>query len=353
MDFLPTSAIMFGSTHPDEWEKVDPFNQTPVSGVETFGTMKDLSPVEPFAIGMTLLEVMTGRGSFGREITSKSAMQGADKMALGLAGFLMPPMIQKYGMRLNGPGGWHDMSDIFEANGGQATLPKSQTATMFGLAMAGVTALGAARLPGVGAKAAGYGAKTLLSAGIAGTSGAMAGAELNNRRLMSDLGIVKDAYTNQPGDHTMDFFFNTFMGVNKSWKSNSAAGVANVERRERRFTEGRKTTLKGLMDALRNGSESRAISYLGEAQKSFALQYANTEVGGQKFLEWKERNLRNIARTPQMQGVSVEDLILRINAYKDLIQNSTSKVHRQNLSLLETELTMRKMEKVKGLKLVK
>jgi hypothetical protein len=347
LDFLPTSAAVFGSTHPHEWEKVDPFNGVPAPGKEVMGTIKDLSPVEPFAIAMPLVELAAGRGSFGREIETKSGWDFANKAALGLYGMLMPPMIQKYGMRVEGEGGVYKMADIHEANGGQQTLPRSQTATFFGLSMAGLTAMGARKLPGATA------AKTLGAAATAGIPGAMAGSQLNTRRLMTDLGIMRDPYTNEYNDRTMDFFFNTFMGVNKSWKVSPKTAIANEERRNKRFQEIRKSSLKSLMDSMRNGSESMAVAAAGEAYKTFQLQWADSPKADEEYLKWLERNVKNIGKTPQMRTVSEDELTFRISALKDVFKKTKVKFVGQRLAEMEAELHMRRASKAKNLKLTR
>ncbi len=345
LDFLPQSAMMFTTTHPHEWEKLDPMSNVPTSGREATRTAFDMSPMEPFAIAMPLIELASGRGSFGREIETKSSMEWANKLALGLYGFMMPPMMQKYGMKIEGPGGAYvPMADIFTANGGQMTLPKSVTAGMAGLTMGGLTFLGART--GLGASLP----KAAMAAATAGIPGAMAGAEINTRRLMTDLGVMDDPYTNKRGDWTMDFFFNTFLGANKSWKVSTSQAIAAEERRHTRFDKMRTSALKEYMDGLRHGQESKTLAARAAIYKSFVLQHADVDQADQKMIAWDERVMGLLLKTPQFRSISKDNLETRIAAFKEMLRLEKSKFKAQILSELETELQQRRMNKAIKLK---
>jgi hypothetical protein len=321
-------------------------NGVPAGGRDVARTAYDMSPVEPLAIAMPLIELASGKGSFGREIEAKSGMEFANKLALGLYGFVMPPVVQKYGMRLAGPGGAElPMADIFDANGGQMTLPKHVTAGFMGLSMAGLTFLGAKT--GLGASTAKAGAAALT----AGIPGAMAGAEINTQRLMTDLGIKKDPFTNQSGDWTMDFFFNSFMGANRSWKVSASQAIANEGRRDARFAEMRNASNKEFMDAMRNGSESKAMSAMGAVYKLMHLEYADAELADKKFMDWAERQIKRLSWTPQFRNISSQMLESKIAAAKDMMRTSKSRFHRQRLSEMETERDQRRFSGAVNLKI--
>lgn len=349
MDFLPTSGLFFTTTHPSEWAKLDPFNPEPTTGMEVARTAYDMNPIEPFAIAMPLIDLAAGKGAFGRPIETKSGFEHMNKLALGLFGFMMPPALQKYGMKLEskGAGAYVPMAETFEANGGQMTLPKGVTATFAGLSTAGLTFLGA-RSKAIGATKS----AARLAAATSGIPAAMAGAEVNTRRLMTDLGIMNDPYTNQKGDWTMDFFFNTFVGANKSWKVSTASSIDADNRRGKRFAESRAISQKNFMDALRNGADSKMIASAGEAYKTFQYEHVDSELADKKYMEWLERNMKSLKSTPQFASISEEMLKSRMILVKDELRTSKSRFLRQKLAEMETELQMRRLRKAARLKIV-
>lgn len=349
LDFLPQSALFPSSLHPHEWEKVLPTGAggTPTPGIEAFQTAKDLTPVEPFAVFLPLLDLYSGRGSFGQEIQAKSGVSFASKMALGLMGHLSPPILQKYGMRLPGPGGaLVPMGDTLDKNGGQMTLPKGVTATLGGLSMAGLTFLGARA--GLGAKGAGLAASTLLS----GTMGAAAGSEVNTRRLMTDLGIMPDMRTQQYGDWTTDFLANSFFGVNKSWKVSPGQAIYNQNLRSKRFSELRKVSVKELRDGISSSDPGAARSAIAEIYKTYIYEHGDTQAAQREFMEWAQRTTKSMQGLPIYSGISEERLLSQIGSLRAANDEKT-KIRRQTLAELRSELQQRQLRKAGGLTVVK
>jgi hypothetical protein len=348
MDFLPQSSLFPSSMHPHEWEKILPsaMGGSPTPGVEAFQTAKDLTPVEPFAVFLPLLELYSGRGSFGQEIQSKSGVSFASKMALGLLGHLAPPVIQKYGMKLEGPGGAIiPMGDIHEANGGQMTLPKSVTATMYGLAAGGLTFMGGRG--GLGLKGAQLAGATALAGGTAG----LAGGEINTRRLMTDLGIMPDPRTQEYGDWTMDFLANSFFGLSKSWKVSPGQAIYNQNLRSKRFMEIRKVSVKELRDAINSGSESDARASIAEIYKTYVYEHGDTQAAMREFMAWGSRTMKSLKGLPIYAGISEERLLGQISALREANAEKT-KIRRQQLAELRAELQRRQLSKASGLKVV-
>lgn len=349
LDFLPQSALFPSSIHPHEWEKVLPSGMggTPTPGAEAFQTAKDLTPVEPFAVFLPLLDLYSGRGSFGQEIQAKSGISFANKMALGLLGHLAPPVIQKYGMKLEGPGGaLVPMGDTHDANGGQMTVPKYVTSTLFGLSAAGLTFLGARG--GLGARGAGLIGSTALSGGV----GAMAGAEINTRRLMTDLGIMPDPRTGEYGDWTLDFLANSFFGLNKSWKVSPGQAIYNQNLRSKRFGEMRKVSVKELRDAIGAERRGAALSALAEIYKTYVYEHGDTQAAKREFMDWGQRTIKSMEGLRIYSGVSEERLLGQISALRAANEELT-KIRRQQLAELRAELQQRQLRKASGLKVVK
>jgi hypothetical protein len=356
MDFLPQSALFPASLHPHEWEKLLPTGMTggsPTPGKEWLQTAKDLTPVEPFAVFQPILDLYSGRGSFGTEIEAKSGIAFANKMALGLLGHLAPPIMQKYGMKLPNGNAFVPMADAFTKNGGQMTLPKYVTSTFGGLALAGLTFMGSK------GHMAGKAGQALLSAkgsvgaatALSGTMGAMAGAEINTTRLMTDLGILADTRTGQKGDMTLDFMANSWFGLNKSWKSSAEQNIYNESLRSKRFAEMRKVPVKGLRDAIAQGSESRAKSAIGEIYKLYGLEHANTEVAMSEYMKWAQRTSKSMEGLKIYQGLSEDRIMGQMQALR-AGNAEKSKINRQTLAELRTELEQRQLRKAGGLTVV-
>lgn len=342
MDFLPQSTMFLSSLAPHQWEKVNPFGDAPTGGIESFRAAKDLMPIEPFAVAMPILDLYAGRGGFGQELEARSGISLANKMALGLLGFVSPPVLQKYGMKLEGPGGVHiSMKDIHENNGGQMTLPRAATATFGGLVGAGMAFMGTKRL----------GVPSGAATALAGTIGTMAGAEANTRRLMTDLGILGDPRTGETGDWTLDFFSNSFMGLNKSFKVTAKQAEFNQAIRRRRFEPIRKVATREFTDSLKAGSESSAKVALSEVYKTFLYEWGDAEKATQHTNAWMQRQIQGLNKLPMFRGLSEEWLMNRISALNSLGPEKT-KMHQQQIIELMTEMRMHAFNKGRSLKIV-
>jgi hypothetical protein len=349
MDFLPQSALFPSSLHPSQWEKVIPSGMggAPVLGRESAMTAKDLFPVEPFAVFTPLLELYAGRGSFGREINdAKSGIDYAGKMALGLLGHLSPPIMQKYGMKLDDSNGNPiEMAEIFESNGGQSTLPRAITATFGGLALGGLSFLGAKSGLGVAAKTAAG------SAALAGAIGAGAGHSINMSRLMEDLGLNPNPRTGQMGDMTLDFVANSFFGLNKSWRSDPLQAEYQQTLRNKQTAELRASSVKQFRDAITNGRASSAAAILAEIKKTYIYQYGDTKIADVEFIEWSQRMMRDIGSLPIYGGVSEKELVMRINALR-AANAEKYKMQRARLAENRAEFLRRQLKKANGLKVM-
>lgn len=344
VDALPQSGLFPASLSPLEWAKLGKEG----GGVEAFKTAKNLSPVEPFAMLMPLLDVWTQRGAFGQEIPTTGIGQSFNKMALGLLGFVSPPLIQKYGMKLEGPSGNPiAMADIFEANGGQATLPKALTATFWGLSMGSLAYAGAGKLPiplsGGARIAAGLGMGALATS---------AGMEMNSRRLMQDLGIFGEPHTGKYGEWTMDFLMNSFFGTAKSWSLNPAQSQFNQTMRSNRFEEMRSVLNRDFRDGAENGMESKMISAASGIRQSFLFEYGNTEIADRKFIEWQEMRFKELMKNPAFAGLSEEQMLIRFGALREA-NDTKSKAYNQEMNAVQAALLQKRAQKTRNTKLVR
>lgn len=344
LDFLPYSSLVPTSVHPHEWEKLNPMSDVPAPGMESLRTAIDLSPVEPFAIAKPIMELASGRGAFGAEIKAKSGIHMANKMALGLLGFISPPILQKYGMNLSTPDGFYRMRDVHDANGGQMTLPWQTTATLGGVLGSTLTFLGAKRL----------GAPTglaLSAAGVAGTVGGMSGGAVNTRRLMTDLGILPSPQTEEYADPTLDFWVNNWLGVGKSWKASPNQALFNQKLRAKRFAPYREVLTREWDDAILTGSASTAKAVSAAVYSSFELEWGSADVGQRKFAEWLERRMKRMNRLPMFRDFSDDWVDQQIKIMVEMGPEK-AKIHHQQLVALMTELRMHRFGKAKGMKIV-
>jgi hypothetical protein len=344
-DFLPQSAIFPGSTHPRAAHTANPFSED-VPGGEWLRAVTDMSPVEPFAVLMPLIDTYQGRGSFGEEIPSVGGGV-VSKMAMALMGFLSPPMMQKYGMKIEGPQlNPIPMSQVHENNGGRMTLPKNITATFGGLASAGITFMGGKY--GMGLKGAALAAPTAL----AGVMGATAGKEVNVRRLMTDLGIMGDPVTHKKGNWTLDAVANNFFGTAKSWPADAPRKIVEDGRKRRHFSEIRGQIVRDITDSMLTKRSSEAKYHFSRLYENHLSEWGNAEVAFEKTLESIEAINNSWSKTPQYRGMSKEWVESRIAALRASKEELT-KIERQELAELKALNQKQQMDAARNLKITK
>lgn len=352
MDFIPHLALAPSSTSEYQLAKANPFSDEPKTGIEWFRTSLDLLPVTPFAVGMPLLELYSGRGSFGEEIQGKGAGNYFAKTALGLMGFVSPPMMQKYGMKINGPeGNPIDLADIHERNGGLMSHPKGITATFFGIAAAGLTALGGRRLQAL------KGITNLSTAGVAGLAagaglfGGTAGYAVNSTRLFSDLGIIEDPSSKRKGNHSLDFLARNFFGVSKSFPGSEQNRVRAERERFVAFEDIRKMYGKDMYAAVARNDIPSALRIATEVRNSFMHEYGNVPEADLRFREYMKGIQEGMPKSPEFRTISDEELMIMIEASK-AAGDEKNKFQEQYVRALQAELTKRKMMNFQGLSIV-
>lgn len=255
-------------------------------------------------------------------------------------------------MKLEGPeGNPIAMADIFEANGGQGTLPKALTATFWGLTLGGLTALGTKGLAlGAAGKTLSAGSRAASTA-VAAAAGVMGGAEMNSRRLLTDLGIRGDPRTGEAGEWTMDFLLNNFFGTSKSFKASPGQGEFNLILRQGRFEEQRTVLNKSFYDAARNGSESEMLGAASAIRQTFLYQWAETETADAKFNEWMTRTFRTLQKNPAYASVPEDYLMVRLAALRET-QVAKTEAHRKQIREVMAQVYQKRAGKTRNTKLV-
>lgn len=390
LDWMVTQTLDIGTHSQDVLRKLDPFNETPWSGAETFGAALDVSPVAPLAVAMPIINTALGRDSFGEEMDTSDGVSGmASNMSKAFIGFLSPPMLQKYAMKMGGADGNPvEMAEIFEKNGGQATLPKLLTATVAGLAVGGLTFMGTRNLDtsrklasGVAAAAyqtakaarrvkpgsllaktpktfpvlAGVGKGDKIAAAGMGTVAALAGSEVNVRKLSEDLGLSRNPHSMQPGDPGLDFFTNNFLGM-KSWKAGNSNNALPRREHKMAYTHARTKVNKNITAYV---SDNNISGIKGEVRKMYQLfkqQYIDDpSVALEKFNAWKERIYKTMAKNPAYSTYSNDELereLLKMRAKTKAAVGEANKVMQKALDEMKTESLMRGLRNAKGLTIV-
>ena len=276
MDFLP-------------WASLQPKSKALEAEPHNMRSAMDLSPMEPMSILMPLMDVFMGDAGYGQEIPVTGMSDSVSKAVLGFAGFLAPPMIQKYGMRVGGPDtGFFDLADA----GGR-----------LGAVVLGATA---GAVGGIGGGAGGVAA----GAAAGGVAGLMTGA--NTSRLEEDIGIRASTSTGEPGNWIYDVVMNQWLGA-KAWKSTPEQRIFNEQLRNRRFSEARRVWQKDLDSSLMNGDEDMFNRSVGEISRSFTMEHMNPMEASRKTGEYFQRRLDKIGQHPRLKGMSVEQLESELN----------------------------------------
>jgi hypothetical protein len=310
MDFLPQSALMASSSSPF----AEPQNN--------MRQIIDLSPLEPFSVLRPLFDVAYGQGSFGEPIISDGPGQSIGKAALGLLGFLSPPVIQKYGMSLRSPN-----NQIMPT---ESILGFDVDAGTVG-AVTGVAA-GAGLGLMTGSAAIGAGAAAI---------GGLAGSQVNVNRIFTDMGLQEDARTGKPGNIVYDFLLNSFSGVSKSWKATPQQRLLNESIREGNFQEIRTMYTKNLRQASFSGNEGEVNESLQRVFNTFIMQYDDPAQAQLKFTEWANRQLDAIGTLPRLRGFSRDELEMKLMQASKFAAENRSRYARQQVLAIQEEILLR------------
>lgn len=301
MDFLPWSSLMASSTSPE---------------AEPFGMRQwlDLSPVEPFAVLMPLVRLAMGRGSFGEELLVNSNTDAVGKSVMQMFGFIAPPLIQKYGLRVGEPKtGFFNLAD----SGGR---------------------LGAMAAGGLIGAAGG-----VSGAAIGATTGLLTGA--NTTRLEEDLGLRQNSRTGERGNFVYDILLNSITGMGKSWKATPEQRLFYENLRRDRFLKKRRVAQKNMDAAIMNGDEEMFNRSLGQINRTFMAEYFDPNEATVKFGEYADRRLDKLGLHPRLKGWSQEQLRARLWEAVEFAKENRSKAADDLVQALHKELLLRELAK--------
>jgi hypothetical protein len=270
MNFLPHSTFMLASNSIDFGGEYLPFK-------DIRGAIEQ-TPAEPLAILKPLVSAFSGETPQGEPVGSGTLGSGVAKSLAGMLGFLAPPLLQKYGMKLTTPDVpiWGD--------------PTGMT---------------------------------------------------NMSRFLTDTGQAVDPMTGRPGSMGQDFLLNNF-GAWKSYAASGAQQLANEARADSHLETIRNNLTKNLKYHLENQNEKDVVSILSNVQATFANQYVYDPLLAQnKYTEWLERHAETIGRHPKLRAWSAEELIARLQEAGELAGYARSHARTKLLEALRNEIMLK------------
>jgi hypothetical protein len=269
LDFLPHSTFMMTTNSVDFGGEYLPFK-------DIRGALEQ-SPAEPLAILKPLVSAFSGETPHGAPVGSGTVGSGLAKTVAGMIGFLAPPLIQKYGLKLTTP-----------------DVPLWGEPT-------GIT---------------------------------------NVSRFLTDTGQAIDPMTGRPGSMSQDFLLNNF-GAWKSYASTGEQQLANEAMADRNMEQIRNNLTRNLKYHLENQNEKDVVRLLSSVQATFANQYVYDPMLAQnKYTLWLERHAKTIGRHPKLRGWSQEELIARLQEAGELAGYSRSSARNKLLETLRNEIRL-------------
>jgi hypothetical protein len=270
MDFLPHSTFMMTTNSVDFGGEYLPFK-------DIRGAIEQ-APAEPLAILKPLVAAFSGETPYGAPVGSGTVGSGLAKTFAGMVGFLAPPLIQKYGLKLTTPDVplWGDPT--------------------------GVT---------------------------------------NVSRFLTDTGQAIDPLSGRPGSMSQDFLLNNF-GAWKSYASTGEQQLANEAMANRNMEQIRNNMTRNLKYHLENQNEKDVVRLLSNVQATFANQYVYDPLLAQnKYTQWLERHVKTIGRHPKLRGWSEEELVERLEEAGKLAGYARSSARTKLIETLKNELALK------------
>lgn len=268
LNYVPHSSFFIKSNSPD--------TQT--------SDFMDVVPAEPLSILRSILDVTTGKGSYGEEIASKGPVDTMSKVIAGMIGFLSPPIIQKYGFRTTTP----DVSLTSLIGGGGLGIDPT-----------------------------------------------------NISQLQIDSGQWLDPRTNKPGNFTYSGLLNN-LGVIKSYVGSPAQMGANKMREDKYAEQVRSYLAKNLNYYTKNGNNDAAAAVLKDIMATFSMQHAGNGYEAQKkYSQWLERNKKTLWQDPRLRTLAMPDFERMVNEAGRFSAESRGVVSQKLLNALRTEINLR------------
>jgi hypothetical protein len=163
----------------------------------------------------------------------------------------------------------------------------------------------------------------------------------NVSRFLTDTGQAIDPMTGRPGSMSQDFLLNNF-GAWKSYASTGEQQLANEAMADRNMEKIRNNLTKNLKYHLENQNEKNVVDILSNVQATFANQYVYDPLLAQnKYTLWLERNAETIGRHPKLRGWSQEELISRLQEAGELAGYARSSARNKLIDTLRNELMLK------------
>lgn len=269
LNFLPHSAFLIQSNSPDI----------------TSSDFMDVVPAEPLAILRPLINIAYGKGQYGEDIASKGPVDTMSKVFAGLIGFVTPPIIQKYGFRVQTP----DVSLTQLVSGGSGL-------------------------------------------GLDPT---------NVSQALIDSGQWMDPRTNKPGNFTYTGLFNN-LGLIKSYSGSAPQMIANQARQERYMQEVRNYLTKNLDFFVKNGKDEDSVGILKDVMATFAMQHSGDGFKAQEqYSKWLQKYHKTLWQNPKFRSLSAEDFEKMMGSAGQFSASNRGVVSQKLLQALQTELNLR------------
>ena len=242
LDFLPHSTFMMTTNSPDFGGNYAPWKDLP-------GLLEQL-PAEPLAILKPMITAFTGQTPYGEDAGDGTVGGGISKTIAGMLGFMAPPFLQKYGLKMTTP-----------------DVPLWGEPT-------GIT---------------------------------------NISRMLIDTGNAIDPMTGRPGSMTNDFWINNF-GIFKSYAATGEQQLANEAMTEQHMYKIRKHLAKNLDYHLNKGNEIDIVKILTEIQGSFSEQYQHSPlIAQEKYTRYLKGISDRLGQHPKLRQWTQEDIQDRLD----------------------------------------
>lgn len=286
LDWLPHASFFLTTTSKD-------FGGKGILPWRDIQGMMTQMPAEPLAILKPLLEVASGRTSFGQEVQAEDFGGVLGKSFAGLISFMVPPYIQKYGIKATTP----DIS---------------------------------------------------ISEYLTGKSAP--GDITNISRLLTDVGSFNDAQTGKPGSFTNDFLLRN-LSIWKSYPADPSMSMINESKQEMYERDVRNYLSKNLGFYLENAQDEFVVKALGKVMSSFSRQYANDPQKAQEeFTKWLQRRAKDIGRHPRLRNWSQKEIKDRLEEVSRYSGEVRSKVRQESVDFLSKQLEIYKNRRLGALK---
>jgi hypothetical protein len=270
LDFLPHSTFMMTTNAPDFGGNYAPWQDLP-------GLLEQM-PAEPLAILKPMISAFTGETPYGEPAGDGTVLGGLSKTIAGMLGFLAPPILQKYGLKMSTP-----------------DVPLWGEPT-------GIT---------------------------------------NISRFLIDTGNAIDPMTGRPGSMTNDFWINNF-GVFKSYAATGAQQLANESKTEQHMYKIRKHLAKNLDYHLNKGNEMEIVQILTEIQGSFAEQYQHSPlVAQEKYTRYLKGISDRLGQHPKLRQWSQADIEDRLEKAGQWAGQERNRAREELLETLRKEYMLK------------